>query len=112
MFRSHPGQNRAGVAFQNTDAVHPTALKLHEIPTINKPEVVAIPRAIRQGAGLCHRFLLVPGALPWSGSPMHTPIDRHGPPDGGFTGQVWAMLRGQQAVETKAPGARVRLLEV
>jgi hypothetical protein len=43
---------------------------------------------------------------------VHTPIDGHGPSDGGFTGQVRVMLLGQQAMDAKAPCARVRLLQV
>ena len=52
MLRGHPRQNRAGVAFQNTDAVDPAPLDLDEIPNIHKPEVMPIVRAIRQVAWL------------------------------------------------------------
>jgi hypothetical protein len=43
---------------------------------------------------------------------VDAPIDSHGPSDSGFTGHVRAVLLGQQAVEAKAPGARVRLWEI
>src|SRR4029453_11992306 len=112
MERGHPCQNGAGVAFQDTDAVAPVTVQLDQIANSDKPEVVPILWTIRQVAGLGRRLLLVSGALPGTGSPMHTPINGHGPPARGFAGQVRAMLLGQQPVNAKTPGPGIRLLEV
>jgi hypothetical protein len=113
MCGGHPGQNRAGVAFQPTDAVDSTPLELDEIAHIDQPEVMPIGGARGQVARLCRGLLLrVAGAGPGAGGPMHTPIDGHGPPDSGFTGQSRAMRLGSQPVHAQPPGARGRLLEV
>ena len=43
---------------------------------------------------------------------MHAPIDGHRTPDGRFTGQVWTIRLFQEAMQPKAPRARVLLLQV
>src|SRR5215510_11598215 len=73
VFRGHPRQNGAGVAFENTDTVDPPALQLDQIANVDKPEVVSILRTIRQVAGLYGGLLLVSGALPGAGRPMYAP---------------------------------------
>jgi len=43
---------------------------------------------------------------------VHTPIDRHGPADGGCTREVWTILVFQEPMQTKAPRPRVLLLQI
>ena len=56
--------------------------------------------------------MLVAGAGPRAGRPVQAAIDRHGPPDGGFTREVGPILLFQQPMQTKAPRPRVLLLQV
>src|SRR5215510_16338907 len=81
MFRGHPRQNGAGVAFENTDTIDPSALQLDKIANIDKPEVMSIMRAIGQVFWLERCLLLITGAGPWTGRPVDAPIDGHGPSD-------------------------------
>src|SRR5262249_54706903 len=90
----------------------PATVELDEIPNIDKPEMVPIVWAIRQVAWLYHNFLLVSGTAPGARGPVHPPIDRHGPPDGRFTGQVGTILLFEEPMQPKAPRARVLLLQV
>src|SRR2546426_9334564 len=73
---------------------------------------MSIVRTIGQVSGLCRGLLLVLGALPRAGCPVHAPIDGHGTPDSGFTREVGTILVFQQPMNTKAPRARVLLLQV
>lgn len=43
---------------------------------------------------------------------MHAPIDGHSTPDGGDTGEFWALLVFQQAMDAKAPRPWILLLQV
>jgi hypothetical protein len=98
--------------FQNTEAVDPVPLDFHEIPHIYKPEVMPIVGPIGQVAGLGRGLGRLAGAGPRTGGPMHAAIDRHGPPDGGFTREVCPILLCQEPMNPKAPRPRVLLLQI
>ena len=71
-----------------------------------------IVRTIGQVARLGRGLVLIAGAKPRAGGPMHTPIDRHRPPAGGFTREVRPILGFQEPMHPKAPRPRVLLLQI
>jgi len=112
MFGGHPRQNRAGVACQNTEAIDPAPLDFDEIANSHTPEMMSIGRAIGQVSRLERGFLLVSGTGPRTRRPMHAPIDGHGPPARGCTGEVGTILLFEEPMQAKTSRTRVLLLQV
>src|SRR5207253_6987918 len=85
MWGCHPGHNLPRIAFDNTDAIDPTALQLDEVTNIRVPQVMTIRRTIGEMLEADRLRVLISGTLSGDWGPVEVTIDDQRYPDRSLT---------------------------